>query len=244
MEVQFDFTGKRFVVTGASSGMGRKIVQELAIAGADVLAIARRAGELEKLYNEYPERITAAPNDVTDMEAMEESIAAFVADKGKIDGSVHAAGLLKFTPLRAFNLIEAKKMMDVSLWAGIRLLQLITKKIYAANTTAHVAFSSVNAHKGQKGLSAYSATKAAIEASVHVLAQEIADKGHRINSISPGIVRTDMTKDIIINADLVSKYLLGLGNAENVAGLVLFLLSDRAKWITGTNFVVDGGYLA
>lgn len=244
MEVQFNFTGKRFVVTGASSGIGRQIAQELANAGADVLTIARRAGELEKLLNEYPERITVAPVDVTDMEAMEKSITAFVVDKGKIDGSVHAAGLLKFTPLRAFNFNEAKRMMDVNLWASIFLIQLVTKKKYAANSTAHVQFSSVSSQKGQIGLSAYSATKAAIEVAVRSLAKEVANRGHRINTISPGWVETNMTKDTLVNEDVSGDHLLGLGSVEDVAGLVLFLLSDRAKWITGTNYVVDGGYLA
>ena len=244
MDVVFDFSGKRFVVTGASSGMGRQVATELAIAGADVLAIARRRQELEQLQAEYPQRITIAEVDVTDYEAVERQIEYFVQNKGKLDGSVHAAGILAFTPLRAFNVAEAKRMMDVSYWAGVNLLQLVTKKKYAAAGTAHVQFASVSAYKGEKGLSAYSAAKAAMQTGIRSIAKEIAGRGHRINTISPGFIRTDMTQETLAEDKLVAEHLLGLGHPEDVSGMVLFLLSSRAAWITGADFVVDGGYLA
>ena len=127
MEVTFDFTGKRFVVTGASSGMGWQVTRELALSGANVLAIARRLSELEQLQAECPEHITIASVDVTDYCAIEQVISTFVQEKGKLNGSVHAAGILTFTPLRAFDETQARKMMDIIFWAGINLLKLITK---------------------------------------------------------------------------------------------------------------------
>lgn len=244
VEVTFNFTGKRFVVTGASSGIGRQIAKELALAGADVLAIARRLSELKQLQAECPEHITIASADVTDYSAIDQVINAFVQEKGRVNGSVHAAGILAFTPLRAFDEEQAKKMMDISFWAGINLLKLITKKKYSAEVTSHIQFSSVNAHKGQKGICAYSATKGAIAGSIASLAMELSPKGHRINIISPGIVNTEMTKDTSVSDNVLSEYLLGLGTPEDVSSMVLFLLSSRAKWITGADFVVDGGYLA
>ncbi|AIF53720.1 3-oxoacyl-(acyl-carrier-protein) reductase [Pelosinus sp. UFO1] len=244
MEVTFNFTGKRFVVTGASSGMGRQIAKELALAGADVLAIARRLPELEQLQAEFPKHITIASADVTDYSAIEQVVSTFVQEKGKLNGSVHAAGILTFTPLRAFDEVQAKKVMDISFWAGINLLKLITKKKYSMDSTSHVQFSSVSASRGQKGLSAYSATKAAIHAGVRSVAKELADRGHRLNVVSPGWVNTDMTKDTLTNDTIVNEHLLGIGTPEDVSGMVLFLLSNRARWITGADFVVDGGYLA
>ncbi|MCE5286404.1 MAG: SDR family oxidoreductase [Pelosinus sp.] len=244
MEVTFNFTGKRFVVTGASSGMGRQITKELALAGADVLAIARRISELKELQCEYPKHITIASADVTDYSAIEENVRGFVDAKGKLNGSVHAAGILAFTPLRAFDEEQAKKMMNISFWAGLNLLKVVTTRKYAAEKTAHVQFSSVNAHKGQKGICAYSATKGAIRGSMASIAMELAPKGHRINLISPGIVKTEMTKDTNVSENVLSEYLLGIGTPEDVAGMVLFLLSNRARWITGADFIIDGGYLA
>ena len=244
MEVNFDFTGKRFAITGASSGMGRQITKELAIAGADVLAIARRLPELKQLQSEYMERITIANADVLDYESIEQHVNAFVQEKGKVAGSVHAAGILSFTTLRGFDEMQAKKMMDISFWAGIHFLQLLTRRKYAMDITSHVQFSSVSALKGQKGLSAYSATKAAVQAGMRSFAREIAERGHRVNVVSPGWVNTNMTKDKLVDDEIANEHLLGTGIPEDVAGMVLFLLSDRARWITGANFVVDGGYLA
>jgi NAD(P)-dependent dehydrogenase (short-subunit alcohol dehydrogenase family) len=244
MEVTFNFTGKRFIVTGASSGMGRQITKELALAGAEVLAIARRLPELEQLQAEYPDHITIANVDVTDYSSLGQAIRVFVQEKGKLNGSVHAAGILAFTPLRAFDEVQAKRMMDISFWAGINLLQSVTKKKYSSEVTSHVQLSSVSASKGQKGLSAYSATKAAIHSGIRSISKEIAERGHRVNIVSPGWVDTDMTRDTLTNDAIASEHLLGIGIPEDVSGMVLFLLSDRAKWITGAEFVVDGGYLA
>lgn len=244
MEVTFNFIGKRFVVTGASAGMGWQVAKELALAGADVLAIARRVSELKRLQAECPEHIAIVSADVTDYQAMERSISEFVEEKGKISGSIHAAGILAFTPLRAFDEVQAKSMMDISFWAGLNLLQVVTKKKYAAEITSHVQFSSVSAYKGQKGLSAYSATKAAVQAGIRSISKETCGRGHRVNLISPGWVNTDMTKKNLANEAVASEHLLGIGSPEDVSGMVLFLLSDRARWITGTDFIVDGGYLS
>lgn len=244
MDVVFDFSDKCFIVTGASAGIGRQVAKELAIAGADVLAIARRKPELEQLQSEYPRQITVAAGDITDYADVEQHIEHFVQRKGKLDGSVHAAGMLAFTPLRAFDVYQAKKIMDIGYWAGVNMLQLVTKKKYAASCTSHVQFSSVSAYKGQKGLSAYSATKAAMQAGIRSIAKEIAGRGHRINTISPGFIRTDMTQETLAEDKLAAEHLLGIGQLEDVSGMVLFLLSSRAAWITGADFVVDGGYLA
>ena len=244
MDISFDFSGRRYIVTGASTGIGRQIAKELATAGAEVLAIARRLSELEALQAEYPQQISVAAVDVTNYAAMEQYIEGFVLDKGKVDGSVHSAGLLAFTPLRAFDIHQAKQMMDVGYWAGVNLLQLLTKKKYAANNTSHVLLASVSAYRGQKALSAYSAAKAAMQAGIRSLAKEIADRGHRVNTISPGFIDTAMTKGVLQEDKLAAEHPLGLGKPEDIAGMVLFLLSSRATWITGADFVVDGGYLA
>jgi NAD(P)-dependent dehydrogenase (short-subunit alcohol dehydrogenase family) len=200
--------------------------------------------ELQQLREECPGKIVVASADVTDYNAIAQAIDAFVQDKGKIDGSVHAAGILAFTPLRAFDEIQAKKMMDISFWAGLNLLQLSTNKKYAAKNTAHVQISSVNAHKGQKAVSAYSAAKAAVKGSIASIVRELSPRGHRINVISPGLINTEMTKDTNVGENVLHEYLLGIGTSEDVSGMVLFLLSNRARWITGADFVVDGGYLA
>lgn len=246
-QVTFDFTGKNFIVTGASSGMGRQIALELAEAGAKVLAIARRQNELEKLKEVYPENIIPASLDVCDEQKVEMAIKEFVSDCGKIDGAVHAAGISDITPIKNYDKNLADEIMNINFWAAISLINLAIKTKYANNNCSYILFSSVAAFSSEKGMFAYSAAKSAINSAIKSIAKEISKKNQRINTIVPGWIKTPMTDKAgqISNLEtFFDKHLLGAGNPEDVSGMVLFLLSDRAKWITGTDVVVDGGYLA
>ncbi|ORU01364.1 3-oxoacyl-(acyl-carrier protein) reductase [Anaerovibrio sp. JC8] len=245
--VQYDFSGERFVVTGASSGMGRAVAKELAAAGATVLAVARREDRLVALQNEFTGQIVPSALDVCDSKALSEAIASFVKTYGKLHGAVHAAGIFSSTPLRAYDEDEARKIMDISYWAGIRLMQIVNKKKNAEDGCSSVLFSSVAAAVGEKSNFAYSSAKIAMQAAVRSIAKEIYQRKNRINTISPGWVHTEMTRNEDENSALNKKFydwhLLGIGEPEDVTGMVLFLLSERARWITGTDVVVDGGYL-
>lgn len=246
--VKFDFTGERFIVTGASSGIGRCIATELIDSGAEVLAIARRKQVLEELKMYCPQRITIAPIDVTHVEMLRSVIDSYAA-LGKIAGSVHAAGVNRFTPLRAFNRNDAIDIMETTLWAGIDLIRLMSRKKYMSATMSHVMIGSVAGMEGCAGLTGYSAAKSAVINAARTMALELASKYIRINAVSPGWVESDMTKQMKdVYPDGIQKQIemhpLGIGQAIDVSNMTLFLLSDRAKWITGGNFVVDGGYMA
>lgn len=102
-KVTYDFTGERYAVTGASSGIGRQISLELAASGAEILGIGRNHDRLESLRLEYPERIFTASLDVCDTPALEGALAGFVKEHGKFSGAVHSAGIDGLTPLRSFN---------------------------------------------------------------------------------------------------------------------------------------------
>lgn len=246
-KVTYDFTGERFVVTGASSGMGRQIAVELAGAGAIVLAIARRTERLAELEKEYPGKIVPGAFDVRDSEKLVEAINSFVAGHGKLNGAVHAAGIGASTPLRAYDEEAARAVMEVSFWSGIRLMQIVNKKKNSTPGCSSILFSSVAAHIGEKSFFAYSASKAALQIAVRSLAKEIYQNGNRINTIAPGWVETEMTQWAdetgTTAPKMFDRYLFGTGKVQDVSGMVLFLLSERAKWITGADFVVDGGYL-
>ena len=245
--VNFDFIGNKFIVTGASSGMGRQVAVELAVAGALVLAIARREDELEKLKEEYPNNIFVAAVDVTDKVKLENAIKQFVLQNGKINGAVHAAGIGGLTPLKAYDSVQCEKIMKISFWSGVDLIQIATKSKYAEVGSSNILFSSVSSYTGEKAMFAYSAAKAAVKIAAKSFAKEIANKSHRINTVSPGWVNTQMTdglKDENNASEVENKHLLGTGLPQDVSGVVLFLLSDRASWITGTDIIVDGGYLA
>ena len=245
--VIYDFTGDNFVVTGASSGIGRQIARELADSGAKVLAIGRNSERLEALKAESPEHIFSASLDVCDSETLEKAIADFVAEHGKLSGGVHAAGISDITPLRSYDNERAHEIMNTSFWAGMKLLQLITKAKYGNPGTSTVLFSSGYSLQPAKGMFAYGAAKAAVNTAVKCAAKEICAKKHRVNSIIPGWVETGMTGSFEVSPEIEAvraSHLLGTGKPENVSKMVLFLLSSAASWITGTNVVVDGGSLA
>ena len=232
-DLQLDFSGKRFVVVGASSGIGRQIARELAASGADVLAIARNKERLEALEQES-EHIQTASLDV--LTASTEDWAELLSSDVQAHGK-----------LRHFDEAFARRIMETSFWGAIRALQVMTKKRISQEGAAFLLFSSVAGHTGEKGLFAYAAAKAAVMAGVKSLAHDLAKDRKRINSISPGYVRTGMTiqseEDMGTPANVVRGHLFGIGKPQDVAGMVLFLLSDRASWITGEDFIVDGGYM-
>ena len=245
----FDFGGERYAVTGASSGMGREVALRLAQSGAKVLVLARRQEKLAELAAEVPGMIIPAAVDVCDAKALEEALGQFVQEQGPLSGTVHAAGTAVFTPLAAYNARKAQKMMETTFWAGMNLLQLATRSPYAGERTSHVLFSSADAVCCEMGKFAYAAAKAAVNAGVRSAAKELARKGHRVNAVMPGWVATEMTQSPLAQAyadqeTIALRELLGTGEPADVAGLVLFLLSDSARWMTGACLAVDGGYSA
>ena len=246
-KVTFDFTDEKYVVTGATSGMGRQVALELAAVGAKVLAIGRNADRLQEIKESYPNNIYPAQLDVCDSAALEEAIKGFVAEHGKLNGGVHAAGIYEITPIKNYDVDIAKNIMEISFWAGMKLLQLVTKAKYGMNGTSTVLFSSAYAFSHAKGMLAYSSAKAAMNSGIQVAAKEICAKRHRVNSVVPGWVKTPMTdnaSEVDSSNSIFERTLLGIGSPEDVTGMVLFLLSSRASWVTGSTVVVDGGYLA
>lgn len=245
-KASFDFTGSIFVVTGASSGMGHEVARQLAVDGATVLAIARTEAQLQAFAEEQA-GIIPFPCDVCNKERLQSGIERFVQKHGKLCGAVHAAGISAITPLRKFNEEEARRVMDVSFWAGINLMQIVNKKRLSTSQCSSVLFSSTSAYAAEKSLLVYASAKAAMQTAVRVMAKEIGASGRRVNTISPGWVQTPMTqKDIeaqTVSDSVLHRHLFGLGTPEKVIGMVLFLLSQEADWITGEDFVVDGGYL-
>lgn len=246
-DVHFDFHGRNFVVVGASSGMGRQIALELAESGAHVLAIARNEERLARLAA-ASERIATVSLDVTKAEADWKAVLAeFVQKNGKLHGGVYTAGISGATPLQCFDERFAAKIMDTSYWGVVRFIQAISKKRYSETAASFLVFASVAGQTGEKGLFAYSAAKAAAVAAVKSFAHDLARDRKRINTISPGYIRTSMTEqsaeDMGKPTNVIAGHLLGIGEPQDVSGMALFLLSDRACWITGQDFVVDGGYL-
>lgn len=246
-EVKFSFSGKRFAVIGATSGMGLQTTRELVNSGAKVLAIGLGDDLMESLVRESDGNVEGYVVDVRDKNALENAITQYVNDHGKLHGSAYTAGISKTTVLRSFSEEEARLTMDINYWGWIHWMELASKKKYSEDNSSHVVIASAAAHKGESGAFAYSASKSSLIVCVQTFAKEIAKRGCRVNSVSPGFINTPLTEGYFSNRGFsektIEKHLLGLGKPENVTGTILFLLSDRASWITGTDIVIDGGYL-
>ena len=250
-DVKFQFEIKNFVVVGASSGMGRQITLDLAEAGAHVLAVARNEERLQEVQKSFPDLIEVQSLDVLEAgpEEWDCVLGEFVEKYGKGHGGGYTAGISGMTSLRMFDEDLAHNIVDTSFWGMISFIRQITKKKIAEKGASFVVFSSIAAHIGNQGQFAYTAAKGAVLSSVRAIAKEICRAQQRINSVSPGWVETNMTHEaaqgdgVVQTQRVFQRYLLGTGQPEDVSGTVLFLLSDAARWITGTDIVVDGGSL-
>ena len=246
MNLKFNFSEKRFIITGTTSGIGQKISLALAGAGAELLAIGRRAERLKELKDKFPDKISIAAIDVNNFADLKNAIEDYAAIK-KVNGTVHAAGVNKFTPLRAFNWNDADSIIKTSAYAGIELIKLASSKKVGEVGSSHVLLASVAGIKGEVGFTAYSAAKSAVIGAMRSMALELAVKDMRVNAITPGWLPTEMTDSIEARypgkIDTIKlQHPLGIGSVEDIANLVMFLLSDEARWITGSNIVIDGGY--
>jgi len=246
MDISFDFSDKVFCITGATSGIGKKITSDICCSGGRVIAVGRNRDVFVKLKAEHGEKLYPVVADLRD-ESVVEKIQKAISELGKLDGFVHAAGVSYNTPLRVYNDDKAHEIMDVSFWSAVKLIQLINKPKNHNPMCSYVLFSSVAAYSGGKAIFAYAAAKSAVQSLARTLCKEIVKDGSRINSISPGVIETDMTRMVDdkfgLSDSIKQGALLGLGSVEDVSGMVKFLMSDNAKWITGRDFVIDGGYL-
>ncbi|MFZ2889156.1 SDR family NAD(P)-dependent oxidoreductase [Sulfuricurvum sp.] len=239
-----------FLVTGASSGLGKAIALKIIALGGSVIAVSRNSDKLNLSRNEAiePERFFIEPFDLSaSLEEIPDFIKQCAKKYGKLAGLVHSAGIGGVTPLKVLDLSEAKSMFDINYFGALMLTKgFCDKRICTANASV-VILSSIAAIQGNSGLGNYSATKGAVNSLVQSLAVETAKQNIRINAISPGFIVTEIIQHApnVYNDEFFTKikeeYPLGEGHPEDVASACIFLLSHSARWITGQNIIIDGG---
>lgn len=245
----YDFSGKKFVVTGASSGIGRSTAICLANQGAQVVLMARDTVQLEEtkaVMTGSGHQIISA--DLGEMVDMTELFNLMVEDGKKLDGLVHCAGVSQVLPLNGLRRNKIEECMKINFYAFVELVRLYAKKKYNNKGGSVVAISSIAACQPEKCQTAYAASKGALNAAVQSLAFELADKHIRINSIMPGFVNTRMIeeKTDFLNdkvRESKARQILGIIEPEEIANVVSFLLSEASGAITGRSMYADGGCL-
>jgi NAD(P)-dependent dehydrogenase (short-subunit alcohol dehydrogenase family) len=239
----------RILVTGASSGLGKATVLFLNSLGVEVIALARNEEKLRVLIEEatYPEKIKPHVYDLSHVEDIVPEIKRMVLLYGKFTGLVHSAGIGGVMPLKSISLDDAKAMFDINYFSGLMLAKAFSDKRNIVNGFSLVYIASISAISGNAGISNYSASKGAILSMIKSLAVELAKQKIRVNAVSPGFIVTDIVKSApdVYNQEFFDKisneYPLGSGESNDVASMICFLLSSHSRWITGQNFVIDGG---
>ena len=241
-----DLDGRKILVTGASSGIGRSVAILLSELGAIVVLCGRNQERLDetRALMKNSEKHMQFTFDVRDYGKYEEVFKKAVSDGNKLDGMVHCAGVAKAVPLRVMRHEDILDMLEINYVSFMELTQLYAKKKFS-NSGSVIAISAANSHYPQKCMSIYAASKAALEAAVKSLALELATQQIRINCVVPGAIDTTMMRGIDDNElqKILNKQLLGVGQPKDVANMIAFMLSDAAKFITGRSLYVDGGLL-
>ncbi|MCE2516467.1 MAG: SDR family oxidoreductase [Alphaproteobacteria bacterium] len=245
----FRLDGKKALVTGASSGIGAACAVALAEAGADVLAVARRADKLEELAKDCRDagyRVTPVGLDVTDFDAL----GAFIADNGPFDVLLNSAGMARHGPALDARAEDFDAVVEVNLKSAYFQAQHVAKGLIAAGKPGSIiTISSQMSVVGGIERSVYSATKAGVDGFTRGMAIEWGPHKIRINTICPTFVVTALTQasfdDPVKREWIESKIKLGrVGEVEDMMGAAVFLASDAAALITGTSMLVDGGWTA
>ncbi len=245
----FQFNDKTILVTGASSGIGKACAVMISQLGGRVIATGRDETRLAQTLSELQGKEHAAvPFDLTNVDAIPDWMRSLADQYGVLNGLVHMAGVHVSRPLKITGNQIINDVFQINVNSAFGLAKAIRHKAVRGNPCSIVLAASVAGIVGEAGISAYSASKGAIISLTKSLAMELARENIRVNCVSPSIVETPMTDSLNQEytpeqlAKIKARHPLGIGQPQDVAGPVAFLLADAARWITGTNLVVDGGY--
>lgn len=246
-----DLRGRAFLITGASSGIGRETAILLSRLGARLALSGRNAARLEETRASLEGTgHEVSPLDLSrgdDIPAWQMGLTSRI---GPLDGLVHAAGIQNVLPLKMVDRRDIDNVLQVNVSAAVMLAKGFRHKGVHSDRSSIVLLSSIRGLVGDPGLSLYSASKGAIVALTKSLAMELARDNIRVNNVAPAYVQTPMFNAAKNHMGqekyekLLADHPLGIGRPMDVAYAVAFLLGDTGAWITGTTLVVDGGYTA
>jgi len=239
---------KKAIVTGASKGIGKAISLNLAKNGCDLFLISRTEQDLKKVKDEilqnYKVNVSYHILDITNFESVQEIFETIIIKANSIDILINNAGITRDNILARMNLNQWNDVINTNLNGYFNCCKHIIKHMMKNKYGRIINISSIIGKNGNPGQINYSSSKAGLVGLTKSLSKEVGARNITVNSIAPGFIKTDMTKDLDEsnkNNFLENISLKRFGNAKEVAELTTFLASDKASYITGQTINIDGG---
>ncbi len=242
----FGLEGKKYLVTGASSGIGQATAIAISKLGGKVVLNGRNKERLRQTLSQMDgEGHYMMPFDLINLDDIGEFVDTCIKTDGKkFDGMVYSAGISQDKPLRAETIESLHKIMTINFFAYVTLLKAISSRKAMNNGSSIVAVSSGAAGSPDKSQLGYGTSKAALDTASGVAAHELVSKRIRVNTVRPGMVDTAMTKEFFAKTpvdELNARYQLGIIHPEDIAQSIIFFLSDLSSKITGQTVYISGG---
>jgi NAD(P)-dependent dehydrogenase (short-subunit alcohol dehydrogenase family) len=246
----FSLSGRRALVTGASRGIGRAIALGYARAGADVAVLARSGPDLDEVVAEmrgFGHGVAAVPCDVTDSGEVAHAVSRIVDELGGLDILVNNAGGPVFNaPFLDIRPEGFRRVLELNLMSVVHMCQHVGRRFVEQRSGSIVNVDSIGATHPAPLVTPYCAAKAAVVNLTQGLAQEWAPAGVRVNCLSPGLIDTDINKQLVDHPEhgptMARKVPLGRwGEPDDVVGAAVWLASDASSYVTGALIPVNGG---
>lgn len=241
--------GRTALITGASKGLGKAMAIALAAEGARVGLVSRDVALLNGVASEIGRNAAIFPADVTSEEQVR-TIERDVAEHfGKVNILINNAGVNVRKPVTDFTLEEWRRVMDTSVTAAFLMCRSFVPMMTGVGYGRILNMTSIMSHVSLPGRTAYSAAKSALLGMTRALALELAPEGITANGISPGPFGTEMNKPVMENPEANAQFLASIpanrwGKVEEIGQLAVYLCSEDAGFITGTDILIDGGWTA
>ena len=251
MPVSFDLAGRVAVVVGGTTGIGRALALGLADAGADVVATGRRrqlVDEVAAAIEARHRRTIRMASDVRDAASLRALSDACRRDLGQADIVVAAAGITKRVATAEMTDQDWQSILDTNLTGMLRTYQAFAPAMIARGRGRLIGIGSIASFVGLMEVAAYTASKSAVAGLTRALAIEWASHGVTVNAIAPGVIETDLNRELLEGPRgqefLARTPMRRFGRVDELVGAAVYLASDAASFVTGQLLVVDGGLLA
>jgi 7-alpha-hydroxysteroid dehydrogenase len=254
--VQLSLADRTFIVTGGGSGIGKGVAAAIAASGGAVMLVGRNADRLAAARDEISAQgadgaaeVRYEPADVTNEDEVGRMVEAATAWHGRLNGVVHCAGGSEtIGPITQVDSEAWRRTVDLNVNGTMYVLKHSAREMVRTGGGSFVGISSIAASNTHRWFGAYGVSKSAIDHLMQLGADELGASWVRVNSIRPGLIRTDLVALVLDSPELSEDYRVStplprVGEVDDIANAAVFLLSDAASWITGQVINVDGGQL-